>query len=162
LPGNFAHVGLIRLILPNAKIVDVRRYPLSTGFSCFKQHFARGHNFSYDLAEIGGNYAEYVRFMALWDRLLPGHVHRIVYEQLVADTESEVRRLIDYLGLPFDEACLRFHENKRAIRTPSAEQVRQPIFTDALEQWRNYEPWLEPLKTALGDVLDTYPEPPPE
>ncbi len=162
LPANFAHVGLIRLILPNARIIDVRRHPLSTGFSCFKQHFARGHNFSYDQAEIGTHYAEYVRFMVLWDRLLPGHVHRVFYEKLIADIETEVRRMLDYLGLEFDPACLNFHETRRAIHTPSAEQVRQPIFTDALDQWRRYEPWLDPLKVALGDVLEFYPESPPE
>jgi len=157
LPANFMHVGLIRTILPKAKIIDVRRHPLSCGWSCFKQHFARGHDFSYDLGEIGKHYRAYVGFMALWDDRLPGHVHRLFYENLVADTETEIRRLFDYLGLEFESACLDFHRTQRAVRTPSAEQVRQPIFTDGLGQWRRFEPWLAPLKEALGDVLDAYP-----
>ncbi len=161
LPNNFMHVGLIKLILPNAKIVDVRRHPLGCCFSGFKQHFARGQAFSYDLAEIGTYYADYVRLMAVWDDVLPGHVHRVTYERLVADMAGEVQALLAYLGLPFDPAVLRFYETRRAVRTPSAEQVRQPIYADGLEQWRHYEPWLGPLKAALGPVLDHYPDPPP-
>ncbi|HMI19407.1 MAG TPA: sulfotransferase [Sphingomonas sp.] len=157
LPVNFMHIGLIRTILPNAKIIDVRRHPLSCGWSCFKQHFARGHDFSYDLRDIGAYYRTYIGFMALWDAVLPGHVHRIFYEDLVADTESEVRRLLDTLGLPFEPGCLAFHRTERAVRTPSAQQVRQPIFTGGLDQWRKFDPWLGPLKHALGDVLDAYP-----
>ena len=160
LPVNFMHVGLIRTILPNAKIVDVRRHPLSCGWSCFKQHFARGHDFSYDLGDIGRYYRAYVGFMALWDERLPGHVHRLNYEALVADTETEVLSLLHYLGLEFEPACLDFHKTERAVRTPSAEQVRQPIFTAGLDQWRHFEPWLDPLKQALGDVLEAYPEVP--
>lgn len=161
LPNNFLHVGLIRLILPKAKIVDVRRHPLGCCFSGYKQHFARGQAFSYDLAEIGTYYADYVRLMALWDAVLPGHVHRVTYEKLVADMEGETRALLAYLGLDFDPAVLRFYETRRAVRTPSAEQVRQPIYADGLEQWRHYEAWLGPLKAALGPVLDHYPDPPP-
>lgn len=157
LPVNFMHVGLIRTILPHAKIIDIRRHPLSCGWSCFKQHFARGHDFSYDLGDIGTHYRTYVGFMALWDAVLPGQMYRIFYEDLVADTEGEVRRLLDYLGLPFEPACLAFHETERAVRTPSAQQVRQPIFTGGLDQWRKFDPWLEPLKDALGDALDAYP-----
>jgi tetratricopeptide (TPR) repeat protein len=157
LPANFMHIGLIRTILPNAKIIDVRRHPLSCGWSCFKQHFARGHDFSYDLSDIGHYYRTYVAFMGLWDMVLPGHVHRIFYEDLVADTENEVRRMLDHLRLPFEPACLAFHETERAVRTPSAQQVRQPIFTGGLDQWRKFDPWLGPLKDALGDVLDAYP-----
>jgi predicted Zn-dependent protease len=157
LPNNWQHVGLIHLMLPSAKIIDARRHPLSCGFSVFKQHFARGQNFSFKLEDIGRYYRDYVELMAHFDAVLPGRVHRVHYEAMVADTESEVRRLLDYCGLPFEDACLRFHENERAVRTPSAEQVRQPIYRDALEQWRHYEPWLGPLRDALGPVLSEYP-----
>jgi tetratricopeptide (TPR) repeat protein len=157
LPNNWQHVGLIHLMLPNAKIVDARRHPLSCGFSVFKQHFARGQSFSFKLEDIGRYYRDYVELMAHFDAVLPGCVHRVHYEAMVADTEHEVRRLLDYCGLPFEDACLRFHENERAVRTPSAEQVRQPIYTDALEQWRHYEAWLGPLRDALGPVLTEYP-----
>ncbi len=160
LPNNFAHVGLIHLILPNAKIIDARRHPLGCCFSGFKQHFARGQNFTYDLAEIGRYYADYVELMAHFDTVLPGRIHRVIYEQMVADPEREVRRLLDYCGLPFEAGCLRFHENDRAVRTASSEQVRQPIFTDAVDHWRHFEFGLGPLKTALGRVLDAYPSAP--
>jgi tetratricopeptide (TPR) repeat protein len=160
LPNNWQHVGLIHLMLPNARIIDARRHPLSCGFSVFKQHFARGQSFSFRLEDIGRYYRDYVELMAHFDEVLPGRVHRVHYESMVADTESEVRRLLDYCGLPFEAACLRFHENERAVRTPSAEQVRQPIYTDALEQWRHYEPWLGPLRDALGPVLAAYPAAP--
>jgi tetratricopeptide (TPR) repeat protein len=160
-PNNFLHLGLIHLVLPNAKIIDVRRHPLSSGFSVFKQHFARGQGFSYSLEDIGQFYRDYVELMAHFDQVLPGRVHRVHYESLVENTEHEVRALLDYCQLPFEEACLRFYENKRAVRTPSSEQVRQPIFREGLEQWRHYEPWLEPLELALGPVLQMYPEVPP-
>lgn len=154
LPANFLFVGLIRLILPKARIVDVRRHPLGCGVSLFRQHFATGHAFAYDLAEIGHYYADYVRLMALWDERFPGAVHRLIYEDLVADAETEVRRLLDALDLPFDAACLRFHETARAVRTPSAEQVRRPLNADGLDQWRRYAAWLGPLEAALGDTLE--------
>jgi tetratricopeptide (TPR) repeat protein len=154
MPGNWAYLGLIRTILPNAKIVDVRRHPLGCGFANFTQFFTRGVDFSYDLAEIGLHYRDYVRLMDHFDQALPGAVHHVRYEDLVENLEREVRRLLDYLGLPFDEACLRFHENERAVHTPSAQQVRRPINRQGMETWRNYEPWLGPLKTALGPVLD--------
>jgi tetratricopeptide (TPR) repeat protein len=157
MPNNFAHVGLIHLILPRARIIDARRHPLGCGFSCFKQHFARGQTFTYDLDELGRYYRDYVELMAHFDQVLPGRVHRVFYEDMVDDTEREVRRLLDYCGLPFEPAVLRFHENQRAVRTASSEQVRQPIFRDGLEQWRHFEPWLDPLKRALGPVLDRYP-----
>lgn len=160
-PNNFLHLGLILLTLPNAKIIDVRRHPLSCGFSVFKQHFARGQGFSYSLEDIGHFYRDYVELMAHFDQLLPGRVHRVYYESLVENTEQEVRALLDYCQLPFEQACLRFYENRRAVRTPSSEQVRQPIFRAGLEQWRHYEPWLGPLKTALGSVLEAYPAVPP-
>jgi tetratricopeptide (TPR) repeat protein len=153
MPNNFAHIGLIHTILPNAKIIDMRRDPMGNCFSAFKQHFARGQYFSYDLTELGRYYVDYARMMDHVDTVLPGLVHRIRYERLVADPEGEVRALLTYCGLPFEEACLRFHENDRPVRTPSAEQVRQPIFSDAVEHWRNYEPWLGPLKAALAPVL---------
>ena len=157
MPNNFAHLGLIHLILPNAKIIDARRHPLGCCFSGFKQHFARGQTFSYDLTDIGRYYADYVDLMAHFDAVLPGRTHRVIYEAMVADPETEVRALLDYCGLPFEPACLAFHENDRAVRTASSEQVRQPIFTDGVDHWRRFEPWLGPLKAALGPVLDAYP-----
>ncbi|RAK64789.1 tetratricopeptide repeat-containing sulfotransferase family protein [Phenylobacterium kunshanense] len=160
MPNNWAHVGLICLILPNAKIIDARRHPLGCGFSGFKQHFARGQGFTYDLTDLGRYYADYVALMAHFDEILPGRVHRVIYEEMVADPEGQTRALLAHCGLPFEEACLRFYENDRAVRTASSEQVRRPIFTDAADHWRNYEPWLGPLKAALGPVLDSYPNPP--
>ncbi len=160
LPNNWAHVGLIHLILPNAKIIDARRHPLSCCFSGFKQHFARGQHFTYSLPEIGRYYRDYVELMAHFDAVLPGRVHRVIYEHMVADTEAEVRRLLAYCGLPFEEGCLAFYRNERAVRTASSEQVRQPIYRDALEQWRHYDAWLEPLRDALGPVLEAYPAAP--
>jgi hypothetical protein len=154
------HVGLIHLMLPNARIIDARRHPLGCCLSGFKQHFARGQHFTYDLKDLGGYYASYVELMAHFDAVLPGRVHRVFYENMVGDTEAEVRRLLEYCGLPFEPACLRFYENERAVRTASSEQVRTPIYRDGMEQWRHYESWLEPLKSALGPVLDTYPSTP--
>ena len=151
------HVGLIHLILPNAKIIDARRHPLGCGFSGFKQHFARGQNFSYGLEDIGRYYRDYVELMAHFDAVLPGRVHRVFYETMIEDTEAEVRRLLDYCGLPFEDGCLRFYENERAVRTASSEQVRRPIFREGMDHWRHYEPWLDPLKAALGPVLAAYP-----
>jgi tetratricopeptide (TPR) repeat protein len=157
MPNNFAHIGLIHLALPNARIIDARRHPLACGFSVFKQHFARGQGFSYDLADIGRYYRDYVAVMAHFDVVLPGRIHRVFYEDMVGDTETEVRRLLAYCGLDFDPACLRFFENRRAVRTASSEQVRQPIHRQGLEQWRHYAPWLGPLEQALGPVLTAYP-----
>ncbi|MFI4890392.1 MAG: tetratricopeptide repeat-containing sulfotransferase family protein [Steroidobacterales bacterium] len=157
MPNNFAHVGLIELILPNARVIDARRHPLGCCFSSFKQHFARGQNFSYSLDDLGRYYRDYVDLMAHFDAASPGRTHRVIYERLIEDTEAEVRRLLDYCGLPFEDACLRFYENDRAVRTASSEQVRQPIYKDGLEHWKHYEPWLGALKQALGPVLDAYP-----
>ena len=154
MPNNWMHVGLIRLILPNAKIVDVRRNPLACGFSNFKQLYAQGQEFSYDLVHFGRHYGDYVRLMSHWDRLFPGQVHRLIHEQLVENPEAEVRKLLDYLGLPFDEACLRFYETDRPIRTVSSEQVRQPIRKDAVESWRAFEAELGSMKQALGPTLE--------
>lgn len=157
MPNNWQHVGLIRLILPKARIIDARRHPLSCCFSGWKQHFARGQTFSYDLGDIGRYYRDYVGLMAAFDAAAPGAVHRVIYEEMVENTEAEVRRLLDSLGLPFEPACLEFYKNDRAVRTASSEQVRQPIFTDAMEQWKHYEGWLGPLVAALGPVLEAYP-----
>jgi hypothetical protein len=126
-------------------------------FSGFKQCFARGQHFSYDLDDLGRYYRDYVEWMAHVDDVLPGRVHRVIYESMVADTEAEVRRLLDYCGLPFEESCLRFYENERAVRTASSEQVRMPIYREGLDHWRHFEPWLAPLKSALGPVLEAYP-----
>ena len=158
LPNNFLHVGLIHLMLPNARIVDVRRHPLACCLSNFKQHFAQGQRFTYDLAELGRYYADYIELMAHWDEVLPERVHRTLYEELVSDTETEVRRLLDYCGLPFDERCLDFHKNERAIRTPSSEQVRQPIYQNGINHWQYYDSSLDPLREALGPVLESYPQ----
>jgi predicted Zn-dependent protease len=154
MPNNCLYAGFIHLILPNAKIIDVRRHPLGCCFSVFKQQFARGQNFAFDLTDLGLYYRDYVDLMAHVDTVLPGVVHRVIYESLIDDTETEVRRLLDYCGLPFDARCLKFYENDRAVRTPSSQQVRQPIFKDGVEHWRHYEPWLGPLKDALGAVLE--------
>ena len=156
-PFNFWHIGLVQLILPNAKIVDMRRHPLGCCWSNFTTIFLHGLAHTYRLSDLGQFYANYVEMMAHYDRALPGRVHRIFYESLVADPEREIRRLFDYLGLPFEESCLRFHENRRAVNSASSEQVRMPIYDEALDHWRHYEPWLGPLKTALGPVLDLYP-----
>ena len=160
MPNNWAHLGLIHLILPNAKIIDARRHPLGCCFSNFKQHFARGQAFSYGLEDMGRYYADYVRYMAHIDTVLPGRVHRVYYERMVEDSESEIRSLLAALDLPFEESCLRFHENDRAVRTASSEQVRRPIYREGTEQWQAFEPWLGPLKDALGPVLGAYPDVP--
>jgi hypothetical protein len=132
-------------MLPNARIIDARRHPLGCCFSAFKQHFARGQNFAYSLQDLGRYYRDYVDTMAHFDAVLPGRIHRVIYEDMVRDTEREVRRLLDYCGLPF--------ENERPVRTASSEQVRRPIYTSGVDQWRHYEPWLGPLEDALGPAL---------
>jgi tetratricopeptide (TPR) repeat protein len=160
MPYNFLHVGLIHLILPNAKIIDARRHPLGCCFSNFAMHFKSGPLFAYRLTELGHAYAKYVELMAHFDRVLPGRIHRVLYEDLVRAPEKEVRQLLDFLGLPFEAACLEFHRSGRAMDSASSEQVRRPIYDDALHQWRPYEPWLGPLKGALGPVLEAYPDVP--
>ena len=160
MPNNWLYMGLILTIVPNAKIIDARRHPLACGFSNFKQRFAKGQAFSYDLSDFGSFYANYVRMMQHFDSLLPGRVHRVIYERLVEDPEYETRAILDYLGLEFDEACLRFHENPRAVRTSSSEQVRRPINREGLDQWRPFERFLGELKDALGPVLECYPDVP--
>lgn len=161
LPNNWAHIAFIHLALPHATIIDARRHPLGCCFSNFKQHFARGQAFSYALGDMGRYYRDYVRLMAHVDALLPGRVHRVHYEAMVDDTETQVRALLAACGLDFHPACLAFHETERAVRTASSEQVRQPIFRDGTHAWKPYEPWLDPLKAALGPVLDCYPAAPP-
>lgn len=158
LPNNWVYTGLIHLILPNAKIIDARRHPLDCCFSNFRQHFAKGQAFSYSLADMGRYYSDYVRALAHFDRVLPGRVHRVIHERLLDDPEAEVRALLAYLGVGFEPACLQFHENRRAVRTASSEQVRRPINRDGVGQWRAYEQWLDPLKDALGDLWRTYPD----
>ncbi len=157
MPGNFLRAGLIHLTLSNAKIIDIRRQPLACCFSNFKQSFASGQTFTYDLETLGHYYALYVDLMAHFDSVLPGRVHRVFHEDLVADPNKEIGRLLEYCALPFEPGCLAFHQTKRQVRTVSSEQVRRPIFADGVDHWRNYEPWLGPLKKALGPVLDTYP-----
>ncbi len=157
LPNNWLYTAFIRLILPNAKIIDARRHPLDCCFSNFRQHYAKGQAFSYGLADIGGYYRDYVRLMAHIDSVEPGRVHRVIHEALLDDPEAEVRALLAFLDQPFEEACLAFHANARAVRTASSEQVRRPINRDGVDQWRPYDAWLGPLKQALGPVLDAYP-----
>lgn len=155
--ANFVYTGLIALILPGARIVDMRRHPVACGFSNFVQLFAQEQNNVYRLSDIAQYYRDYVTLMAHFDRVMPGKVHRVIYEDLVADPERELRRLLDYLELPFEDACLSFHKTARVVTTASSQQVRRPIHRAGLEHWRHYEPWLGPLKTALGSVLDAYP-----
>ncbi len=155
-PNNWSLVGLIQLILPNAKIIDARRHPLATCFSCFKQHFALGQNFTYDLADLGQYYSDYLRLMSHWERVLPGRVHRVIHEDLINDPETHIRGLLEYCGLPFEPACLRPHETDRPVVTASAQQVRQPISAKGADEWRRFEQWLDPLKQALGQSLQTW------
>ena len=157
MPNNFFHLGLIHLMLPNARIIDARRSPLACCFSNFKQHFQTGLWFSYSLEDIGRYYRDYVRLVAHFDAVLPGRIHRVGYEDLVADLEGEVRRLLEYCGLPFEEQCLRFHETRRVVQTASSEQVRRPLYAEGIDQWRNFEPWLGPLKDVLGELASAEP-----
>jgi tetratricopeptide (TPR) repeat protein len=155
--GNFASLGIIHLMFPRATIVDARRHPLGCGFGCYKQLFSAGMNFAYDLGELGLYYRDYAALMDHIDSVLPGRVHRVHYEQLVADDEREVRRLLDACGLAFEPQCLRFHELERVAQTVSSQQVRRPIYTQGVDQWRHYERWLGPLKAVLGNLVDEYP-----
>ncbi len=160
LPNNWMWVPFIHLILPNAKIIDARRHPLGCCISNFRQHFAHGQGWTYDLDHLGHYYSSYVRLMSHVDEVLPGRVHRVIYERVVDDTESEIRALLDYCELEFEPQVLEFYKTERAVRTPSSEQVRRPIYRDATEEWRAYDSFLEPLKRALGPVLDAYPNSP--
>jgi exonuclease VII small subunit len=152
MPNNFRHLGLIHLVLPNAKIIDARREAMACCFSNFKQLFAHGQEFTYSLTDIARYYRTYVELMQHWDQVLPGKVLRVQYEDVVADLEGQVRRLLEFCELPFEESCVEFHRTERSVRTASSEQVRQPLFHESLDQWRHYEPWLGPLKEALGDL----------
>jgi tetratricopeptide (TPR) repeat protein len=151
MPNNFRHIGLIHLMLPNAKIIDARREPMACCFSNLKQLFAQGQEFTYSIEDIARYYRTYVELMDHWASVLPGRILRMQHEDVVADLEGQVRRMLDYCGLDFEPGCVKFHETERNVRTPSSEQVRRPIFRDSLDQWRKYEEWLGPLITALGD-----------
>jgi tetratricopeptide (TPR) repeat protein len=151
--GNFQNIGLIELMLPRATIIDVRRHPLASGVALFRHLLGPGWTFACGLEDIGGFYRDYVALMAHFDAVLPGRVHRVIYEDLVEDIEATMRRLLDHCGLPFEDACLRFHDTERAVLTPSAAQVRRPMFREGLDGWRRFEPWLAPLKAALGPAL---------
>jgi tetratricopeptide (TPR) repeat protein len=156
MPNNFRHLGLIHLMLPNARIIDARREPMACCFSNFKQLFANGQEFTYGLEQIAGYYRTYLELMSHWNRVLPGRILRVQHEDVVSDLEGSVRRILDFCGLEFEPECLKFHETERSVRTASSEQVRQPLYRDGLEQWRHFEPWLDPLKHALGDAVDRY------
>ena len=153
MPNNFRHLGLIHLILPNAKIIDARREPLACCFSNFKQLFAHGQEFTYSLEDIGRYYRSYVELMDHWDQALPGWILRAQHEDVVEDLEGSVRRLLEFCDLPFEQACLEFWKTERSVRTASSEQVRRPIFKEGLDQWRHFEPWLDPLKEDRKSVV---------
>ena len=157
MPNIFRHIGLIMLLLPNAKIIDARRHPMACCFSGFKQLFAEGQEFSNDLEYAGLYYRDYISLMDFWQKVFPGQILLVEYEDVVANLDRSVKRILDYCDLPFEKTCLDFHKTERAVRTPSSEQVRQPIFKEGLEQWRHFEEHLGPLKEALGAVLDRYP-----
>jgi tetratricopeptide (TPR) repeat protein len=156
MPNNFWHVGLIHLMLPNARIIDIRREPMACCVSNLKQLFARGQEFCYGIEEIARYYRAYLELMRHWNRVLPGRVLRVSYEDLVEDLGASVRQILAHCGLEFDPACLEFHRSRRAINTPSSEQVRQPLFREGLSQWRHYDPWLDPLREMLGDAIGRY------
>ena len=148
MPNNFVHIGLIYLILPNAKIIDARRNPMDCCFSCYKQLFGSGQGFTYSQNRIGNYYLDYLRIMEHWDKVLPGKVHRVIYEDMIEDTENEIKKLLKFCDLKFEQGCIDFYKTKRTVRTPSSEQVRQPIYKKGIGQWKNYEPW-------LGDLIKT-------
>jgi tetratricopeptide (TPR) repeat protein len=158
MPNNFRHIGFIHLMLPNAKIIDARREPMACCFGNLKQLFAHGQEFAYSVEDIARYYRTYLELMRHWNRVLPGRVLRVQHEDLVDDLEGNVRRLLEFCGLEFEPACVEFHKTERSVRTASSEQVRQPIYREGLEQWRHFEPWLEPLREALGDALTRYRE----
>jgi hypothetical protein len=156
MPNNFRHIGLIHLMLPNARIIDARREPMACCFSNLKQLFAAGQEFTYSTEDIARYYRTYLELMRHWDEVLPGRVLRVHHEDVVADLDGSVRRLLDFCGLDFEPGCIEFHKTERSVRTASSEQVRRPINREGLDQWRHFEPWLEPLKAALGDALSRH------
>ena len=158
MPNNFRHLGLIHLMLPNAKIIDARREPMACCFSNFKQLFANGQEFTYSIEDIARYYRTYLELMAHWQQALPGRILRVQHEDVVADLEGSVRRLLDCCGLAFEPQCVAFHENRRSVRTASSEQVRQGLNREGLTQWKNFTPWLAPLQSVLGDALQRYRE----
>ena len=156
MPANWLYIGFIRLILPKARIIDARRHPMAAGFSNFRQHYDRGVAWAASLESIGAYYRDYLRLMRHFDRALPRHVHRVIHERLVEDFEPEVRRLLDHVGLAFEPDVLDFHRSSRPVRSASAEQVRRPLSREGIDQWRAFEPWLGPLKAALGPDLENW------
>jgi Sulfotransferase family len=156
IPNNFRHIGLIHLMLPNARIIDARREPMSCCFANLKQLFANGQEFSYSVEDIARYYRTYLELARHWDEVLPGRILRVHYDDVVADLESSVRRILGYCDLDFEPACIDFYKTRRSVRTPSSEQVRQPIFRHGIDRWKKFEPWLGSLKTALGDALVRY------
>ena len=152
-------MGLLHLVLPNARIIDARRHPVASCIGCYKQLFAKGQNFTYDLEDLVHYYRNYDAMMNHWHRTLPGKVLTVHYEETVTDLEGQVRRILDHCGLPFEASCVRFHETRRAVRTASSEQVRQPIYLDALEQWQHYAAFCEWLVEDLTPIVDALPEP---
>jgi hypothetical protein len=158
MPNNFRYIGLIHLMLPNAKIIDARREPMACCFGNLKQLFSTGQEFSYSIDDIARYYRTYLELMRHWNEALPARILKVQHEDVVNDLEGSVRRILEFCGLPFEAACLDFHKTERSVRTASSEQVRQPIFREGLDQWRHYEPWLGPLKEALGDAVTGYKE----
>jgi hypothetical protein len=158
MPNNFRHLGLIHLMLPNARIIDARRAPMACCFSNFKQLFASGQEFTYSMEDIARYYRTYLELMRHWDQVLPGRVLRIHHEDVVEDLDGSVRRLLEFCGLALEPQCISFHQNTRSVRTASSEQVRQALYRDGLEQWKHFEPWLGPLRDALGTALERYRE----
>ncbi len=156
MPNNFRHIGLIHLMLPNARIIDARREPMACCFGNLKQLFANGQEFTYSIEDIARYYRTYLELMQHWEAALPGRILRVEHESVVDDLPGSVRRILDFCGLEFEPACVDFHKTPRSVRTASSEQVRQPIYREGLDQWRHYEPWLTPLKDALGDALLRY------
>jgi hypothetical protein len=159
MPNNFTLIGLLQVILPNARVINAKRHPLDTCLSCYKQHFASGQTFTYDLAELGEFYLEYERLMAHWRQVLPGFVLDVQYEDMVADQKCQTRRLLEFCGLPFEHACLEFHRTERAVQTASSEQVRLPIYGESVHYWKNFERHLAPLREVLAPILVCHPEP---
>ncbi len=159
MPNNFPNIGLVHLILPNARIIDARRHPLDACVGNYRQLYARGQTFTYDLTDIGEYYLQYQRMMDYWNEVLPGRVLTVQYEDMVNDFENQVRRLLDFCGLPWEDACLHYYETDRPVRTASSEQVRKPIYADSIGRWRRYEKHLDELFAVLEPILPRYENP---